>query len=163
MERKLANWHWQRGALAVAVALVVSCLFVPPAGARAKTDREQAGLIGPVQTGSTVPVSFRRDQDGHLVIAREGERLVSTYDLQGNEIETAAYNSPSPGGSLYDKRSYTYDAQGKRTEMVSYHGDGSFWGKTVYIYDAQGHLTQTVSEEPARHIHNTVSNFYDAQ
>ncbi len=95
--------------------------------AEGKTDREQAGLVGPVRT-----VAFPVSVTGHIM---------TTYDPEGNEIETAYYDGD--GRPPYAVTVHTYDAQGKRTEVTQYTYDGSLFFKYVYTYNPQGQLTES--------------------
>jgi RHS repeat protein len=124
---------------------VPGLLLVSVATVSAKTDRERAGLIGPVQTASTVTASP----------LREGERAVSTYDAKGNELETALYHSPESGGALAEKSIHAYDAEGNRRATVTYSGDGLLLKKTTYAYDARGNLTEMISSDDAGLIEKT--------
>src|SRR5262249_11327284 len=118
MGQRVTHW-WTCRVLVVTIALVGHCLAVPLAGAAGQTDRERAGLRGPVQT-----VSIGGFSEAPFGVS-EGGRAVSTYDPQGHETETAYYNPPAGGGSLYERTVTTYDAQARKTQTALYEGDGS--------------------------------------
>ncbi|HKA56844.1 MAG TPA: hypothetical protein VKJ47_24635 [Candidatus Binatia bacterium] len=130
-------------------ALVPGLLLVSVAMADAKTDRERAGLIGPVRTVSSV-TTFP---------TRTGERVISIYDANGNELESALYDDPAGGGSLAEKSIHTYDAEGQRTVTATYNGDGVLLKKTTYAYDARGDLTEIVSADDAGLIEKTAYTY----
>lgn len=127
------------------LALVPGLLLVSVAMAGAKTDRERAGLVGPVRTVSSVTT----------LPTGTGERVVSVYDANGNEIEAALYHGPAIGGSLAEKSIHSYDAEGHRTATATYNGDGVLLKKTTYAYDARGNLTEMVSSDDAGLIEKT--------
>jgi len=127
------------------LAFVPGLLPVSVAMAGPKTDRERAGLIGPVRTVSSVTT----------LPTRTGERVVSVYDPNGNELETALYHGPVSSGSLVEKSIHTYDAEGNRTATATYNGDGFLLKKTTYAYDTRDNLTEMVSSDDAGLIEKT--------
>ena len=79
---------------------------------------EPSRLFGPVQVVTTVTI----------IADREGERVVSRYNAQGNETETLRYVSPD---TLAEKSVHTYNSSGKRTETVMSKPDGALLTKTL--------------------------------
>jgi hypothetical protein len=97
--------------------------------AESPTDEDRAKLLSPVQTVTSVTT----------VASRESERVVSHYDVQGNEIKTLRYVDTD---TLVEKSVHTYNASGKKTETTVYKPDGSLLTKTLYLYDFQGRLSE---------------------
>ncbi|HEV8717681.1 MAG TPA: hypothetical protein VGX03_33265 [Candidatus Binatia bacterium] len=131
------------------IAFVPSLLLVSVAMAGAKTDRECAGLIGPVRAVSSVTT----------LPTRTGERVVSVYDPNGNELETALYHGPASSSSLAEKSIHTYDAEGNRTATATYNGDGFLLKKTTYAYNTRDNLTEMVSSDDAGLIEKTTYTY----
>jgi hypothetical protein len=90
---------------------------------------ESSRLFGPVQVVTTVTI----------IADREGGRVVSRYDAQGNETDTLRYVSPD---TLVEKSVHTYNSNGKRTETVTSKPDGALLTKTLYLYNFQGELSE---------------------
>jgi len=155
MGQRVTHW-WTRRGLVVTIALVGHGLAVPLAGTAGQTDRERAGLRGPAQTVSRG--GFSEAPFG----VSEGGRTVSTYDLQGNETETAYYNPPAGGGSLFQRAVTTYDAQARKTQTALYERDGSLRYTIFYTYDPQGLLREQISCD-AQGCFDKVTYQYDAQ
>src|SRR5262245_25425864 len=131
------------------LAFVPGLLLVSVAMVSAKTDRERAGLVGLVQTVNSVTT----------LPTREGDRVVSTYDAKGNELETASYHSPESDGALAEKSIHTYDAGGNRSATVAYSGDGILLKRTTYAHNARGNLTEMVSSDEAGLIEKTTYTY----
>ena len=110
------------------IVLILSLLFAPPVATEAKTDRDQAGLKGPVRTVTTVT---------------DKAKGVITYNFRGDEVEEI-YKSSAPFTEF--KKIHTYDAQGRRTETYYYgHEEDSVpWKTKHYTYDAKGKLIQEI-------------------
>lgn len=169
------------------VVSVFSFFLIVPAFAEMKTNRQKDGLAGPAQTVRIEAARFsnqsgkwvkgprelvavlaydergnrREVVPGHTDIVAHFEdiphgKAIYTYDAQGRLTETVIYH---PDGTISNKLLHTYDAQGHRTETTSYSSDGSINGKTAYTYDAQGHLTG----EDSSNIFGFVTYTYDAQ
>jgi antitoxin component YwqK of YwqJK toxin-antitoxin module len=113
--------------------LMLSFLFVAGARAEIQTDREQAGLKGPVLT--VVENSAGSD-----------ETVVTAYNSRGGEEEQIIYSSIN-----YVRRAHTYDAQGRRTKTNHYYRpEDSVPRKTThYTYDAKGKLIQEITCDTA--------------
>ena len=117
------------------VALILTVLFMQLASARVMTHRGKTGLIGPVRTVIEKSSTW------------ENEAIVDswtiTYDSKGNETKSvrALYKVGSATNIKEQKSIYTYDADGKKTEMASYWEDGSLASKTIYAYDTTNNRT----------------------
>lgn len=154
----MARWLCKQGLRAMnrlLMVFILSLLSVPLAAAGKQTDKDRANLTGPVQTISTV--SFTERPDGW----RDRQRVNTTYDSKGNEVETAFYNSSDAGGALYEKAVHVYDNQGKRTETL-YRDGSSLHRKTVYTYNAQGLLTERITCDAAG-CFDKIAYTYDPQ
>lgn len=122
------------------VALVLWVLMTCTAVGERRTDKETAGLVGPVKSvyneeavffekfyrwveGSKIPVS--------LVV----------YDANGYMTEQVEYNADK---SVRGKRTYAYDSKGNKTQEIEYHADGAIESKQTYAYNDWGYLTELV-------------------
>ena len=72
------------------------------------------------------------------------EKHTWKYDLQGNSIEDAKYNSD---GSVKEKVAYKYDSQGNCIERPWYYFDDSLGGKILSKYDSQGNWIEEIKYE----------------
>ena len=90
---------------------------------------EISPLFGQVQTVSTVTT----------IAGRVGERVVSSYDLQGHETETVRYSSE---GVLLERVLHTYNAKGQRIETLIKNATGDVQTRTLYLYDLQGRRSE---------------------
>jgi hypothetical protein len=119
------------------ILLVFGFPFVPLALAGVKTDLQEKGLIGPVQTVRTEEAQFSQ-RSGQWIEGPHGQPASTTYDRQGNRTEDwyAA------------KILHTYDTQGNRLETTFHGPDGALLGKTRYIYDDKGFLARKDSVLP---------------
>lgn len=103
-------------------------------GSPAKSDAEEAGLIGRVKTVRLETAKFVGRGDGW---AEGPRRFVSTtrYNENGNLAEEEFYRST---GLLTAKVIYTYDSRGRHAEQAVFKGDGSRPSKLVYHHDGSG-------------------------
>jgi hypothetical protein len=110
----------------VIIVLILSLLSALPLGAETKTDREQAGLKGPVRTVTTVT---------------DKGRGVITYNLRGDKVEETY-----KGSSNQFKKMHAYDSQGRRTKTDYHSHDENTvpWKTKRYTYDAKGKLVQEI-------------------
>lgn len=132
----------RRGLTVLAVGLLIVCLGAGSADAGGSTNREQMGLLGPVQT-LVEQVAKYSAPSGEWV---EGPCITSAayvFDEQGNCIEENRYK---PDGSLDQRRTYRYDDQGNLREETRHYSSlpssisssSSFDCKTVYVWDGNG-------------------------
>lgn len=117
----------------VITALLVSALWVG-ANAQSKTDREQAGLLGPVRTIKTEASEFASQNGKSVEGARSLLRTV-TYDAGGNRTKQVEFNHD---GSVAQTLSYNYDARRRSTGYEEYTGGMSVPRKHVYVLDDKG-------------------------
>jgi len=113
------------------------------------TDREKAGLRGPVRTrveetiypGGKFLTTTEYSLDGRLLATRasnsDGSAWVTTqtYDADGRLVKTASGNSGERAAEIL----YTYDEGGRLKEIRDADGKGN---RTSYRYDQQGHKTE---------------------
>jgi len=113
------------------------------------TDREEAGLRGPVKTcveethypnGKSLTTT-EYGLDGRLLATRnsyaDGSEWVTTktYDADGRLVKTASGKSGEPANESL----YTYDERGRPKEITNADGKGNL---TSYRYDEQGRKTE---------------------
>lgn len=113
------------------------------------TDREKAGLRGPVRTrveetiypGGKFLTTTEYSLDGRLLATRasnpDGSAWVTTqtYDADGRLVKTASGNSGERAAEIL----YTYDEGGRLKEIRDADGKGN---RTSYRYDQQGRKTE---------------------
>ena len=146
------------------VSFVLSLLYVHPACAEPKINKEKHGLLGSVQKVVTETAKLA-DRFGNW---EEGTRTPSeavSFDAQGNLTEEDSY---SPDGTLRSKAVYTYDTKENRAEEVFYKPrwrffDGPVDSKDVYSYDAKGNLTEEASYSPDGTLKSKTTCTYDAK
>jgi YD repeat-containing protein len=103
------------------------------------SDREQAGLRGPVRTVSEDTTRTEYDPTGRLISNRW---LANPGSESSESIETRSYdgsgrllrNTVRNGGGVVRETIYSYDDHGRLLRMVDRNGD-----RTSFQYDAQGH------------------------
>ena len=118
-------------------------------GVSQMTDREKAGLRGPVRTrveetiypGGKFLTTTEYSLDGRLLATRasnsDGSAWVTsqTYDAVGRLVKTASGSSGERAAEIL----YTYDEGGRLKEIRDADGKGN---RTSYRYDQQGHKTE---------------------
>jgi TonB family protein len=103
------------------------------AAANATTsDKEQDGLNGPVRR-VRVETAKIVVKDGKSIEASRVVRGVTTYDIQGQRIDTVAH--PVEGSAPSGREQYRYDNKGNIIEMLARGDDGSVLSKEVYSYE----------------------------
>ena len=147
-----------------------------------KTDREKAGLIGPVKSIQSKSVDYSGDKtvgegfmktDGDLVIydesGRESDRkLVSdfgeamgkmsrTFDKSGLLTE---YRWVDPKGHLIKKEVYSY-TDSKLVQTLTYSGVLALVEKTVNDYDSRGRLQAENYYDPVKPVAKTIYKYDD--
>ena len=158
------------------VSLVFSLHLISLAVAGVKTDLQEDGLRGSVQTVRIETAQFA-SRAGHWMEGPRGPSLTTTYDIHGNRIERVTsdskmlytYNAQGnlsaivtydPNRSLCqfgypcDARGrkletrLLYDSQGRKLETRSLYFDGTPDQKIVYVYDDKGHLLEEATSDP---------------
>ncbi|MBI3799068.1 MAG: hypothetical protein HY268_19150 [Deltaproteobacteria bacterium] len=171
------------------VSLVFSLHLISLAVAGVKTDLQENGLIGPVQTVRVEDAQFS-SQSGQWVEGRRRPMTTITYDIRGNKIEEIApdsktlytYNaqenlsaivSYDPNRSLCQfgypcdaegrklETRLSYDAQGRKLETRLLYFDGTPDQKIVYTYDDKGHLIEEVTSDRGGLIGKMVYTYDD--
>ena len=112
----------------VIIVLILSLLSALALGAETKTDREQAGLKGPVRTVTSMT---------------DKSKGVITYNIKGNMVEEI-YGISQP--IIEFEKIHTYDTQGRRTktEYYGHEGNNIPWKTKQYTYDGKGRLIQEI-------------------
>ena len=141
--------------LLLSIAAVVLLLAVTSAGQNAnaassemknttKSDREQAGLRGPVKTCEEEMVyPAAKLADGKEIPQRKST-YVTEYDANGRHTATRSRNSD---GSEWVTRN-TYDSAGHLLKIATSNAGAPAW-ETNYVYDDQGRLqSETDSRKP---------------
>jgi hypothetical protein len=123
------------------LAFVTACLFWPSAAnAQGRTDREQAGLIGPVKSVEAYHISFAL-KDGKTKEAKRKPWYFDTYNIDGNKTERVFYDS-----NRIDKHLYIYDTKGRCTGHEAYKVTSdntlTFQGKSLYVLDDNGNTIE---------------------
>jgi hypothetical protein len=155
----------------IIIVLILSLLFVLPLGAETKTDREKAGLKGPVRTVITVTNEGRGKRTYNLR-GEEVEEIykgsvtefkkMHTYDSQGRRTKTDYYGREEDTVPWKTKR-YTYDAKGRLIQEIYCFSSGCD-DKKVYSYDSKGNLTEEVLYYPrGDSVKVRVTHTYDSQ
>ena len=127
--------------VSIIFTVVVLCVF---GRAQTKTDREAAGLRGPVQTVATEVAEFAM-KDGKSV---EGARMpvqTVTYDARGNRVKRVDFNRD---GSVAQTIVYTYDAEGRSTGYEDYTPGLNTPRKHIYVLDPNGNRTEYKMVQP---------------
>ena len=124
-------------------------------GVSQMTDREKAGLRGPVRTrveetiypGGKFLTTTEYSLDGRLLATRASNSdgsawaTTQTFDADGRLVKTASGNS----GERATEILYTYDKGGRLEEIRDADGKGN---RTSYRYDQQGHKTEIKRFDP---------------
>jgi hypothetical protein len=147
-----------------------------------KTDREEAGLIGPVKSVKESSIDYSGDKivgegfmkkDGDLVLYDENGREIDrkpisdfgeamgkmsrTYDMQGFLAESRWVD---PKGKVIKKDKFNY-SDGRLAETLTYSGAGVLVEKTVRNYDKGGVLASEVYYDPVKPVARTVYKYDD--
>ncbi len=70
------------------------------------------------------------------------QRLVYTYNAQGNKTSFTKYRVTGSTELETEKHAYAYDEEGNLTEDATYHLDGSLTVRRIFEYDADKRLTK---------------------
>jgi hypothetical protein len=131
------------------VLLVLALLYVYPAWAEPKIDKEKYHLLGSVQKVVTETAKLA-DKFGKWSEEKRMPSEIATFDEKGNLIEEDSYDVD---GTVKSKAVYTYDTKENKAEEVSYKPrwrffDGPVDSKDVYAYDEKGNLIEESSYNP---------------
>lgn len=121
-------------------ALFIACFIWSPAVfGQNKTDREQAGLIGPVRAVEAYIVDFTL-REGKTEPGKRWPWHTTRYNPEGNIVERITYDDRS--GNVSAKYVHTYDEKGRSTGYEEYSAtlDKTLTvpRKHVYILDERG-------------------------
>ena len=145
-----------------------------------KTDREKAGLVGPVRsvtsssadfTGDKIegkgysikpPETVSYDEVGNVLeeqmVSDFGEQMgktVKKFDLELRLVENIWFD---PKGKVVRKNVYVYDG-GRLTESRTSDDKNVIREKTVYVYDDKARLTEEVYYDPTKPVAKTVYTY----
>jgi hypothetical protein len=147
---------WQILALSV-----LTLAFAYQSAAQTETDRENAGLVGPVrsvrvETARVSNVSGRPD---------EGERVLtnlSSFDEKGNATGQSVF---SPDGSPNRKLGwgYTFDAKGRVSERTFLNAEGALTSRAVSAYDEKGRRVEMTFYNPSGAVNHVQKFDYDGK
>jgi hypothetical protein len=104
---------------------------------RQETDRDRAGLLGPVRKVTTWEANSSR-QDGKEVETGGTRMREDSYDSRGNLTEHKSYG---PNGLLVSTHVHVYGLRGEKKRLLIYREDGSLLWTRVHRYDPNGVLT----------------------
>jgi hypothetical protein len=106
-------WNTMR----VVFSLLILCLlWNTPILSQTKTDRDRAGLVGPVKSVKAYLVDFFM-KDGRIVEGKRRPLQSTTYNSQGNISEKVSYDHTE---AITAKYTHTYDAKGWNTGYEEY-------------------------------------------
>lgn len=128
----------------VPIFFIVATFCVGAGKAQSKTDREAAGLLGPVQTVTTEIAEFASKDGKNVEGPRMPVRSVS-YDARGNQVKRVDFNRD---GSVAQTIVYTYDAAGRSTGYEDYTPGLTTPRKHVYVLDQSGRRTEYKMIQP---------------
>jgi hypothetical protein len=136
------------------IPIVLGFLFIGATLDGTGTDRENAGLIGPVRK---VTVESGTWKEGSKVLTQS-----TTFDDKGNEIESivSSYRVGGPTGEVKLRTVYKYVSK-NRKEGLSYGEDGSITGKSVYTFDSKGKLIENLEYGPQGSVRYRIVQRYD--
>lgn len=119
-------------------ALMISLLFfslTATANSQTMTDRERAGLKGPVQT-VRLRISTTLDENGQVTETPLLLSQATTYDKSGNKTEVALYDK---SGILSRRIVSSYEPKSKkRIGLITYDSNNSMVRKVVDLYGKNG-------------------------
>lgn len=124
----------------------------------AKTDREDAGLVGPVKTVQSRSVDYSGDKIvGEGFMKREGDLVV--YNPGGQEIDRKPVSDFGQAmGTMFRK----FDSQGRLAESSSIDPKGTVLSKEIFIY-LNGTLNEVQSYDGLGRLVETKVREYDTK
>lgn len=167
------------------VTVLLVCAFCVAAGAQTQSDRERAGLRGPVRVVRTEVLELTQGGGDGVAgprwplqsigyNARGGKSRQIDFNQDGSASQTLIYASDAEGratgyeefsGGMTVPRRHVFvlDEKGKRVEHRIVQPDGASGEKSLYKYDARGRLVETkVLEHKGTLLSRTV-HAYDAR
>jgi len=115
------------------IAGVLGLLCACVVSAQRKSDREAAGLSGPVKSVRTEWAKLTTS-DGKTVESARTLQSLTVYDEQGNRIESTRFDL---NGAVLFKTVYSRDAQGNSLSAL-YDGDGKLLSRTLQSVNEKG-------------------------
>jgi hypothetical protein len=167
---------------ALFLSLLLSTSMV--AGQHARIDREAAGLRGPVRSVQSRSVDYLGDKivgDGFM--KTDGDQV--SYDQEGREVDrkpvsdfgedmgriTSVFDARgllkerswvNPKGVLVKKDVFSYLADARLFQSLTYNGNGILVAKTITSYDTQGRVEAETYYDPLKPAARTIHK-YDGQ
>ncbi|MBV9210920.1 MAG: RHS repeat protein [Acidobacteria bacterium] len=150
------------------LSLIICCLAPLSARAQKRSEREQSGLFGLVQSVKTEEAEIVFE-NGKPVEGKRELSSLETYDINGNPLISASYTDDkeilhkdtyvydaagrvieqrtehSPYSYLPDRKVLVYDDKGNVVEEDGYDLQNKLLGKRTYVYDEQGNLIEEES------------------
>src|SRR3982751_6064991 len=118
-------------------------LFSSLVGAQVRTDREMAGLKGPVKAATVETTEISQADLKPIYRSLSVRKVVTTFDEKGYKIEEDPFNSE---GELIQKIFFKCEANRRKCEVSGYRPDGTLIMKRTHEhkYDAEGNIIETV-------------------
>lgn len=170
----------------IVVTVLLVCAFCAAAGAQTQSERERAGLRGPVRVVRTEVVELAQgDGDGAAAgprwplqtvgyTQRGGKSRQVDFNQDGSASQTLIYASDAEGratgyeefsGGMTVPRRHVFvlDEKGNRVEHRIVQPDGASGEKNVYRYDERGRLVETKVLEHKGALLSRIVHAYDAR
>lgn len=126
------------------ILLVILLLFVP--GWPGSLRNVQATQAGPkpkrVMASMVIEKAVFEEKDGKAVESPRRKFVEATFDTKGNVIESKVF---FPKTDLYLRYAAKRDADGKKLEDAYFEANGKQAGKRTYTYDANGRVSEILS------------------
>lgn len=135
--------------------LLLLILLAPFAYAQTKNGREQAGLLGKVET-VRLEKSEIREEDGMPVEGRRVLESVVVYDERGDELEQFSYYK----GNFLGKRTTLKDDAGNVT-LTHYNHEGIMTSRVVVEFDEAGRTTGSLAYDADGSLSRRIDYVYD--
>jgi YD repeat-containing protein len=179
-DRQMYRQEWK----AAISALMAGMLWCVSASGQKKSQREAAGLVGPVRTVRTEKAQIflqgERTVEGprmltEMLVYDAAGRLLESgeylpgetpdtkstwkYDNAGREIEHCDFVQ----GSLVSRSVSTYDQKGRIRELATYDHRGALDRKVIYEYKASGRQARVTEYGREGAVTGSSDETYDAQ
>lgn len=169
----------------IVFTVLVVCAFCAAAGAQTQSERERAGLRGPVRVVRTEVVELAQG-DGEVAAGprwplqtvgytpRGGRSRQVDFNQDGSASQTLIYASDAEGratgyeefsGGMTVPRRHVFvlDEKGNRVEHRIVQPDGAAGEKSLYRYDERGRLVETKVLEHKGALLSRIVHAYDAR